>query len=317
MASVILRGKTGKLAAFEIGVSAVVFGGAASMARADAPMVPYPHPLITEILYAVPSGVRGDANADGTRDAIGDEFIELVNPHDRPIQLKGYTILDASAYAPGAARPTGRPGSKPDKPSRPSAPPSAPGSAPSQPPPPANADTDRQQWSFTFPDMELKPGQVVVVFNGYKSSFGGQNAGPVGTPGRAATAVNERFHNAYVFNLGNTSPYAALGNDGDFVLLTDSSGKPVHAVKWGKPGADAKKPPSDTPLVEEAPVAVGSVQRDGPRGKLVAHKDLSGDLAGSVCSPGVFTLEPPVPGSAAKPRPSPDPKSKPDNQPKP
>src|SRR5437870_5538652 len=66
------------------------FGGLflAAAANAQISTPTFPHPLITEILYAVPSGERGDANADGTRDAVGDEFIELTNPHDKPIQLK-------------------------------------------------------------------------------------------------------------------------------------------------------------------------------------------------------------------------------------
>ncbi len=58
------------------------------------PPLPYPHPVITEVLYAVPTKV-GDANRDGTRDSAGDEFIELINPHDRPINLKGYSVSDS------------------------------------------------------------------------------------------------------------------------------------------------------------------------------------------------------------------------------
>lgn len=56
----------------------------------------FPSPIITEILYAVPSDARGDANQDGTRQVAGDEFIEISNPHDRPIQLKGWSITDGS-----------------------------------------------------------------------------------------------------------------------------------------------------------------------------------------------------------------------------
>ena len=46
------------------------------------PLVAYPHPLITEIFFSVP-GSGGDANGDGQRSPAGDEFIELMNPHDR------------------------------------------------------------------------------------------------------------------------------------------------------------------------------------------------------------------------------------------
>ena len=51
-------------------------------------------PLITEVLANVPQGVEGDASGDGTRDAVGDEFVEIHNPFDRPINLEGYVIED-------------------------------------------------------------------------------------------------------------------------------------------------------------------------------------------------------------------------------
>src|SRR5205823_6103778 len=106
-----------------ISMSALGLTFAANGAGADTGRVPFPHPLISEVLYAVPSGERGDANADGKRDAVGDEFIELVNPHDRPIQLKGYTLMDADAYAPGAAKPDASPPPKPSDKDKPSPPP--------------------------------------------------------------------------------------------------------------------------------------------------------------------------------------------------
>jgi len=59
--------------------------------------VAFPHPLMTEVLFAVPTGMEGDANKDGKRQVSGDEFVELVNPHDRAIDLRGYTITDGSA----------------------------------------------------------------------------------------------------------------------------------------------------------------------------------------------------------------------------
>lgn len=100
------------------------------------PLVPYPHPLITEILYAVPTGAAGDASQDGVRDTNGDEFIELVNPHDRPINLRGYTL---SGKAPEAA-------------------------------PPGRKFTILK---FTFPSCVLGPGEVAVVFNGHGSTWSG------------------------------------------------------------------------------------------------------------------------------------------------
>lgn len=66
--------------------------------------VPKPHPMITEVLYAVPTGDGGDASGDGKRSATGDEFIELVNPHDKPINLKGYTLTDKSLGKAGSLK---------------------------------------------------------------------------------------------------------------------------------------------------------------------------------------------------------------------
>lgn len=65
------------------------------------PAVAFPHPMIVEVLYAVPTGEEGDASKDGVRSATGDEFIAVVNPHQRAIQLKGYTLSDANAPRKG------------------------------------------------------------------------------------------------------------------------------------------------------------------------------------------------------------------------
>lgn len=56
--------------------------------------VPFPHPAITEVLFDVPTGGEGDASLDGKRDAVGDEFIEIANLHDKPINIAGYTLSD-------------------------------------------------------------------------------------------------------------------------------------------------------------------------------------------------------------------------------
>ncbi|MEX2218466.1 MAG: lamin tail domain-containing protein [Phycisphaerales bacterium] len=99
-----------------------------------APLVPYPHPLITEVLFAVPTGEKGDASGDGSRDTSGDEFIELVNPHDTAIDLAGYELCGKSG--------------------------------------PPDAKTFKQL-RFTFPPVTLKPGEVAVVFNGHAQSWQG------------------------------------------------------------------------------------------------------------------------------------------------
>lgn len=112
-----------------------VFCVLAAAAQTDTrdPLLPHPHPLITEILYAVPTGEAGDANADGQRHVSGDEFIELFNPHDRPIQLRGYQLCDRNSLQSESTGP----------------------------------------FIFTFPAFELPPGEFVIVFNGHEQRWRG------------------------------------------------------------------------------------------------------------------------------------------------
>jgi hypothetical protein len=203
------------------------------------PIVPYPHPLITEILYAVPGGDPGDANGDGVRDAVGDEFVELVNPHDRPIQLRGYTITDRQQISPRDGRPY-------------------------------------TSVRFTFPALELKPGEVAVVFNGHNQNW----TGPVGDSSRAA-AGNGRFGSARVFTMKNTSPKSGFANGGDCVILWSPDDEPVHAIRWG--GAAA---PPQTAVVEEAPAVTNvSVARPAVDAPLSPHPPRTD---GRRFSPGLF-----------------------------
>ncbi|PYE85979.1 ExeM/NucH family extracellular endonuclease [Pseudoroseicyclus aestuarii] len=51
--------------------------------------------VINEFLADPASGLDGDANGDGTRDATDDEFVEIVNTGDTPLDLSGMTISDA------------------------------------------------------------------------------------------------------------------------------------------------------------------------------------------------------------------------------
>lgn len=231
----------------------------AALPEPGKPLVAFPHPLITEVLYAVPSGKEGDADQNGTRSATGDEFVELVNPHDKPINLKGYTLTDGVTAAKG--KPKGKPKGEP-------------------------------QIKFTFPDLTLKPGEVVVVFNGYEST----PPGPLGDSSHAA-AHNNKFHGAYVFTLRVRSQFAALANDGDCVLLSDAEGKPVECVRWGDKDQNPEKP---APLTDDVPESKGSVQRTGVSSAFEPHRNLSGDLGSMLFSPGLFETKP-----TAAPTPSP------------
>jgi hypothetical protein len=50
--------------------------------------------IINEVLYDPPSDLPGDANGDGTRSPLEDEFIEFINSGPE-LDLSGYTISDA------------------------------------------------------------------------------------------------------------------------------------------------------------------------------------------------------------------------------
>ncbi|MCI0487323.1 MAG: lamin tail domain-containing protein [Blastocatellia bacterium] len=55
-------------------------------------------PLIINEYMADPAGgAAGDANGDGTRSASQDEFIEIVNRTDQPIDISGYKLFDSVA----------------------------------------------------------------------------------------------------------------------------------------------------------------------------------------------------------------------------
>lgn len=200
-------------------------------------LVPFPHPLITEILAVVPKGGDGDANADGTRDANTDEFVELMNPHDKPIELSGYTISDRNAGGPGAVE-------------------------------------------FTFPKFTLEPGEVVVLFNGI-----GTSSEHVGTASAAADTKDERF-DAWVFAIEPKGEFAGFSNKGDWVLLSDPEGKPVHVVSWG---TFKEKLPKGEGLIQEKPIdtSTGSLCRYMFGGPMVGHTALDATLF----SPGRHPIE--------------------------
>lgn len=53
--------------------------------------------IINEVLYDPEDGIAGDANGDGVRDPLADEFIEFFNSNGQDLDISGYRIFDASA----------------------------------------------------------------------------------------------------------------------------------------------------------------------------------------------------------------------------
>ncbi len=68
--------------------------------------------VFNEILFDPPDGAAGDANGDGTRDGGNDEFIELVNNSDAPVDLSGWAIADSvetrHTFPEGTVVPSGK-----------------------------------------------------------------------------------------------------------------------------------------------------------------------------------------------------------------
>jgi len=263
-----------------------------------APPVPFPHPLITEVLYAVPTGDEGDADGDGVRSATGDEFVELINPHSRPIRLKGYVLTDGRNLLPsgGTSRNSRREppsGTKPAKGTEGGSGGSGGG----------GGATDRKsRIRFEFPDITLQPGQVVVVFNGFKGKDAKRVTDPDAAPKPPAKAGATAAGGApapIILNMAITSQYAAFANTGDCVLLLDANGNGIQCIAWG----EKTKPPEDAaPLLERAPDTRGSVVRVGLGRGLGEHEALTPD--GRLFSPGLHDLVPqPVPAVPVEPLP--------------
>jgi len=252
-------------------------------------LVAFPHPLITEVLFNVPPGASGDADNDGIRSATGDEFVELVNPHDTPISLKGYILTDGRNTkrpdaAPGAKPPAGATPDRPATPATPPAPTAPAKPAPDAPPPaPKKLGDDESRVRFVFPDIVLQPGQVVVVFNGYV----GEERPKKDTtpePEKKSPAPGEPLP-AIRLSMEMKSQYNAFGNGGDCVLLSDPKDTPVQCITWG----EHPKPPDEfAPLIERCPdtKSRGSIARVGLTRRLVPHRDLPGELKGLAFSPG-------------------------------
>ncbi|MEM9082705.1 MAG: lamin tail domain-containing protein [Planctomycetota bacterium] len=186
----------------------------------DEPAIPHPHPVLTEVLFNVPRGNAGDANKDGKRDPAGDEFVELYNPHDRDIQLRGYTITNWLTT------------DNPD---------------------------EKRGVRFTFPRFKLPPGEVVVVFNGVGATIKGQVGTDKRAPRKpnndfdgawvfrtSNTSSNNAFNNSSDFVLitdpdGEKVEAAAWGKDdfsdqiGDALRVSDVSASPRGSVQRTDP----------------------------------------------------------------------------------
>lgn len=212
-------------------VTTIAAGALLSTGHAD-PADKSPHPVIMEVLFHVPTGAAGDANRDGARDSTGDEFVELFNPTNKPIQMKGYRLSSRLSTFDAESRYGIR---------------------------------------FIFPEFELPPKGVAIVFNGYKSHI----KGPVGNTETAPDKPNPGFADAWVFSMETTAQNVALKNDGDFVLLTAPDGSRIECITWGK--CDPA-PPGDAAHTEDlASIRPGgSVQRVKVGSPWRANKDFSG-----------------------------------------
>jgi hypothetical protein len=60
--------------------------------------------ILNEILYDPPSELDGDANNDGVRDPNEDEFIELYNKSDSPLDISGFQVYDSEALDTDTSR---------------------------------------------------------------------------------------------------------------------------------------------------------------------------------------------------------------------
>jgi hypothetical protein len=273
---------------------AAIAGGQTGKPGGEKAKVSFPFPLISEVLYAVPTGGEGDANGDGVRHATGDEFIEIVNPHDRPIEIGGFTLSDKRA-------------SERDK----------------------KGGMRSGAVRFTFPRCTLKPGQVAVVFNGCQANWE-QVKGPdgkvvglayVGDQTTAPAGGHPAFDGALVFTMKITSDRTSLANTADWVLLSAPNGQPINLVKWGSVEGTVE----GCELVDETPKVIqASVQRVGLMGQFESHPSDS-DFR---FSPGRFvnelqksavTSKPvvPMPRPAARPagKPETKPTAKPESRP--
>ena len=74
----------------------VTDGEASAVQSFTLTIFPRPQVVINEVLADPPPGLPGDANRDGLRDSSQDEFIELLNIGDTPVDIGGWLLGDRS-----------------------------------------------------------------------------------------------------------------------------------------------------------------------------------------------------------------------------
>lgn len=60
--------------------------------------------VLNEALFDPPNDLEGDANNDGTRDPLQDEFIEFFNNSSESLDISGYTIFDTNGFSSNTPR---------------------------------------------------------------------------------------------------------------------------------------------------------------------------------------------------------------------
>jgi Lamin Tail Domain len=257
------------------------------LALAQTPTLDRAHPIITEVLYAVPPREQGDADQNGTRNATGDEFIELYNAGDAPIALAGYQLVDGLPTQGKAA------------------------------------GDEKSHIRFTFPAATLAPKQTVVVFNGFDAAPKGEVGDSTAAKGanehfHGALVFTMRCENQYQAlsnandmvvllapdgsalqcvrwdNRDEKKPRASESNAGSNEGGT-SKGKQPRGKSRNTQPAD-KAAPEVARVRQEAPNATGSVTLQSLDGEFVTHLEATGTLF----SPGEFAAGSSPAGTTAK-----------------
>ena len=80
-----------------ISITATTANGAGGSISGQANLTVQVPLIINEILADPPNGSAGDANRDGTRSGTQDEFVEIVNDSNAPVDISGVIVADAAS----------------------------------------------------------------------------------------------------------------------------------------------------------------------------------------------------------------------------